>query len=95
MSSNINQTYNGWSNRETWLASTWLNSDSWGHSIIVTLNRCYANADSYDKAEWLELAVRESYEDELQRSDLCTDLLNTAVNRINWYEIVTNNEEIV
>ena len=79
-------TYNGWSNRETWLVNLWLTNDEASSSLLE--DACRKDGSEYDKAEWLETVVRESYERQYQQGSLWADLMGTALNRVNWYELV-------
>lgn len=80
---------NGWSNRETWLASLWLNNDEYSYSILgQALKR---EGEPIEKAEWLERHLREQLDDELEVASLWQDLLRTAFDRINWVEVVESN----
>lgn len=80
------QTYNGWSNRETWLVNLWLTNDEDSSTLLEDAAR--RKGGLYDQAEWLETVVRESYERQYQQGSLWADLMGTALNRVNWYELV-------
>lgn len=82
------QTYNGWSNRETWLAGLWLTNDQASYDLVVEAKR---QADDLgEQAYWLQAHLRDQLECTLEQADLWRDLLNTAFNRINWVEVVEN-----
>jgi hypothetical protein len=85
------QTYNGWSNRETWLASLWLNND--GDAYYAVLQEALREAgDAFDQADWLERYMREQMEDEIEDACLMNDLLSTAFTRINWVEVIEHSQ---
>jgi hypothetical protein len=82
-------TYNGWSNRETWLASLWLTSDEGSYCVLKDALR--ESDDLFDQASCLERALRDQLEDETGRANLWSDLLSTAFERVNWVEVIENN----
>ncbi len=81
--------YNGWSNRETWLANLWLNNDESSYDVL--LKALCLSGDIYDRAEWLEEQLRCQLDDEIDVPCLWQDLLRTAFGRISWYELIENN----
>ena len=81
--------YNGWSNRETWLASLWLTNDE--SSYYNMLRVLKQDSDCFTKAESLEALLRLVLEDKASEASFWSDLLNSAFSRIDWVEIVENN----
>ena len=79
------ETYHGWSNRETWLASLWLNNDEGSYALLRETTR---SGDVFEQAEFLEELLREQLNDEASEPNMWCDLLNTAFSRINWLEVV-------
>lgn len=83
-------TYNGWTNRETWVVNLWLTNEE---CYYYQLCEIIKNNDTVaDRAEELE-----SYVQLLLDVDgsigMNGDLLSTALGRVNWYEIADNNQE--
>ena len=64
MQNAISTKHNGWSNRETWLVNLWLTNDEGSYQLIT--DACRRKGSVYDKAEWLETMIRESYERQYQ-----------------------------
>jgi hypothetical protein len=81
--------YNGWSNRETWLASLWLNNDQGSYELLTTVLRL--NIPSFRKAERLRSLFEDQMYDLPLEASLWCDLLGTALARVNWLEVIENN----
>lgn len=79
-------TNNGWSNRETWLACLWLSNDASGQALLTEAR--HIGTELYDQADWLEQQLREQLDDEIDEACLWQDLLHTAFERVNWFEII-------
>jgi hypothetical protein len=85
----VTNTYNGWRNRETWLASLWLTNDQASYWVLQAALR--EQGDSFDKANWLEQQLRDQLDGEAGEASMWSDLLSTAFARIDWVEVVENN----
>ncbi len=84
-------TYNGWSNRETWLASLWLTNDQGSYAL---LGEAIRSGDSdFARADWLERELRDQLDDEAGNASMWSDLLSTAFCRINWIEVIEHNRD--
>jgi hypothetical protein len=80
MTTNI--TYNGWTNKATWLVKLWMDNDQYTYSYwIEQVNK---NTDSYQLADELE----HYHQDILpEHTGLLADLLSSALAEVNWIEI--------
>lgn len=85
------QTYNGWSNRETWLGNLWLSNDEGLYELFCRAFR--ENNTISETAMYIEEELREQLEDEIDTASIWQDLLGTAFDRIQWAEIVAANFE--
>ena len=83
------QTYNGWCNRETWLANMWLGGDESYYEQLTCIISSYSGL--YDQAEALEGWFRA--ESDVDYTSVWADFINLALDRVNWYEIVEKNQE--
>jgi hypothetical protein len=83
---NETATYQRWSNTETWIAWQWL-SDDQSCGALVDEARRYSD-DVYDRADWIEQQLRRQLASEVDADSLGGTLLETALDRIVWYEAV-------
>jgi hypothetical protein len=81
------ETYNGWTNRETWLVNLWLNNDEAPYSEACQIARTHP--DSSDL--WLGETIESEIVNPLCGRDIETgfklDMLNTFCARVDWREI--------
>jgi len=99
----MTDTYNGWTNYETWNYKLWLDNDSGGYDY------CQELATDIIKESWrtdymsardnaiciLGNVLKEQCEEYLEewmpdQASCFADLLNGAVSAINWHEIATS-----
>lgn len=77
--------YNGWSNYETWVAQLWMDNDVGSYRYYRLL------AKGCNDACKLSQNIKEEFEEANplndRPSDVFTDLLNSALSEVNWYEI--------
>lgn len=81
--------YNGYENYETWCVHLWLSNDessyNWVNSIIAE------SEDTYEAEQKLEDALNSQAQEET--SHMWLDLLNHALNKVNYNEIINAFEE--
>ena len=87
---NTISTYNGWSNRETWLVNLWLNNSEDNYRIILQAKNYFK--DDLKRANWIEQQLSEQLDNRINQASLWSDLLSTAFYRVNWVEVVRNNQ---
>ena len=81
--------YNGWSNYETWCVNLWMTGDQGYYELLCEIMS--SHSDLSDQAEALEDWTRFEYDGEY--SSLWADLICSALDRVDWYEIVEKNQE--
>ena len=86
-----NTTYNGWSNRETWVVNLWLNNEPYSYDMLQHIIKAFDGIG--EQAEELERCVRNDDNALQGEASMWSDLLSTSLGRVNWYEIVQNNQE--
>ncbi|MCA9324534.1 hypothetical protein KDA23_00490 [Candidatus Saccharibacteria bacterium] len=91
--SSTEQNYNGWSNRETWLAFLWLTNDQGNYSVF--LEALKLDVPAWRKAEWLRDFLEEQLNREISGPSIWKDLLVHAFRCVSWEEIIDNNEELI
>ena len=86
------ETYNGWTNRQTWLVHLWLTNDEGTYNatreIVADRLASDMETDRYILGgileDWTEQVI---YGEDVAPANLSTDLVNDALGRVNWAEI--------
>jgi len=87
------QTYNGWTNYETWLANLWITEGALGDPMGVEEQARYFAENGEDAAptrmgEWLKEQTEEMLDEaNLRTGGLAADLLGAALSRVDWRTI--------
>ncbi len=102
---NVTETYNGWTNYETWNVALWMDNDQGSYLQARDDARdCLQDADNNKDAAKSALSdlLKEQYESAWQEiveaakkhvhlsSSVWMDLMGAALSEVNWYEIAGN-----
>lgn len=87
------ETYNGWSNYETWAVNLWLTNDEGSYHWLTEIVRKAASGEvkDYAAAEMLKEWVEGNAPD--LGASVYSDLLTSALGEVDWLEIVENNKD--
>ncbi len=83
--------YNGWTNYETWCAALWIDNDGMGEIFRERMQELteVEDMDTDERKENLAEYIKEMIEENnpVQDASMYSDLLTTALQEIDWYEI--------
>lgn len=82
------ETYNGWTNRETWVVNLWLTNEPRSNDALLEIVTTETETVS-DRADMLKDFVEEAFD--LPTEGLAADLC--GIGRVNWHEIIRAHEE--
>ena len=80
------KTWNGFSNEETYIVNLWLNNDETNYALLQDVLRRYE--DVHSKFYYLEWEVTNLIDARDFDNGLWVDLINSALSKVNWLEIV-------
>lgn len=83
--------YNGWSNRETWLVNLWLSNDMGSYEFLQSI--CKNHCETWEKVKELEAHFQDQLEDMHDTPSFWSDILGTALDRVDWYRVIEANIE--
>ena len=83
--------YNGWTNYETWCVNLWLTNDEYSES---ELRKIATHWRHYEREDALRTFIRDAQEEAVpQCLGMFSDLLQSALDNVNWREIIKAHEE--
>mgnify|MGYP005821898669 CR=1 FL=1 len=85
----MTQTYSGWTNYETWCVNLWLTNESDTEEHLRMLAQ--TNAGLSHRADCLKTYVQDMAP--IDEATMFVDLLRSALDNVNWREIVENHED--
>lgn len=84
---------NGWKNYETWAAYTWLTNEEGTYNAVMTITEEHAHREGSKEAAVIPLgdALKGMLQDAAPdlSASLWEDLLQYAINQIDFYELAT------
>ncbi len=83
--------YNGWTNRETWLVNLWLSNDMESYDFLQDIRK--KDCEAWEKVEELEAHFQDQLEDMYEVPSFWSDILGTALDRVDWYRVIEANME--
>lgn len=82
----IDETYNGWTNRETWAAALWINNDQGMQEFAYEIVRTDPYGDGIK--DWIEELQAEATEGGIEQREVRLMLNDIgSLWRVNWSEI--------
>jgi len=84
---NIDTSYYGWNNYETWLVNLWLTNDESSYYQLTQILALYG--DIVSQGDAIEELVRA---EQIIDTGLYADLIEAALGKVSWYEIAENNQ---
>lgn len=80
------ETFNGWTNKPTWLVKLWLDNDQNTYNNIIALVKENNNKEDYQIGDIISGYVDENMIGDIKAS-LLSDLIGWSLACVNWSEI--------
>lgn len=93
---NSDNTYNGYTNYETYCLSLWIDNDrdtqKWYNNTAYEYMITQGNTDDtlYDLANTIKDEIEDLANEQIPTNNMFKDLLNSAIENINWKEIASD-----
>jgi hypothetical protein len=92
----VDNTYNGWTNWETWIVNVWMDNDQKLYEYYREVAREEVLKDKESATYKLSITLRKQFDEWAPEIEgLYLDLLNGAMREINWREIARHLIEAV
>lgn len=85
----MTKSYKGWTNQETWFVNLWLNNEQYSYQALCEAMKLRS---VHKQAKRLEKEVQFTLKGCLNEASLWNDLLDLSLSRVNWLEIVENQD---
>ena len=94
MTTQSNDTYNGWTNYETWNANLWLDND-WQLSeriALITADLFSSYEDTNDITHKLSDSIKALFIDDMPElvASFYSDMISASLSEVNFYEIASH-----
>jgi len=94
MTTQSNDTYNGWTNYETWNANLWIDND-WQLSeriALITADLFSSYEDTNDITHKLSESIKAHFIDDMPElgASFYSDMINASLSEVNFYEIASH-----
>lgn len=84
----VDNTYNGWTNWETWIVNLWMDNDQKLYEYYGEMARAEVSKNKKSATFKLSLALDKQFDEWMPEVEgPYHDLLNGAVREVNWHEI--------
>ena len=85
----MSNSYNGWTNYETWAVNLWMGeSSSYWEDLVRDIIQQEGIEDRNALVYQISLALKQQHEDDMPQTEgVFADLLGASLSQVNWYEI--------
>ena len=83
-----NETYNGWTNYETWLVALWIDNEEHSHHFWRDVAR--ERDTVYEFASEMRETFETMAENKVGASDFWADMMGAALSEVDWHSVAGN-----